>query len=247
MEGMGWPGMAGSMWLMRSVYATELLSNQHRERQRVNMSMKKLSERLESAVHLVIDWETQDLAATAEVLSLGVAIVRIGEQYSGAHVVGRDWWHIQPQFPARTRSPETVAWWQEKERREQWNDMQENRMPIQEVIEEFMELVDRLEETGQDCWLWGYGADFDLAILSNVLWQYGSSGRKLKYRNFRCLRTLCAMYPDVQHPSFDELHITPHTAQDDAEYEAHRFCAIYGYIKQQEQEQAQEGGRIKHE
>lgn len=72
--------------------------------------------------------------------------------------------------------------------------------------------------------VWGNGAAFDNAILSNA---YRKSGtvQPWKFWNDKCYRTIKGLHPDVSLERFG----THHNALDDAESQAKHLCKIFGW------------------
>lgn len=200
-----------------------------------------LSSLLASKPSIILDWETLDIQASAEVLSLGIAVVDLNQPEGMLRIVRQDWWNFETKDSGtgeqsdRTRSVETYRWWMDMERYEQWRSMMDNQVTVARGMEELGEVIEKYTGQGQGYFLWGNGADFDLAILTSVMQQYGVKLPGFSYRNYRCLRTMRGLYPGVQIPSMDELHLMPHVAMDDAEYEAHWLCALYDYLCEKEE------------
>jgi FAD/FMN-containing dehydrogenase len=182
--------------------------------------------------HVFLDWETLGLTADCKVLSLGAAAV------SGLATDSWQWdmfyRNIQTlSQTSRRQAGATYTWWQK-----QWAEkpalqiaMQEDTLPLDTVLKEFIEWLATLQGP---YYLWGNGADFDLAILNHAMVQSRLILPAHHYTKQRCFRQLRSMYPSIKAPAFYGM---PHHAGDDATHEARWFVKILneaGYLGDQE-------------
>ena len=153
--------------------------------------------------HIMVDLETADNVPTAAVVAIG-AVVFAGPNRGVTFYAAVD---LQSCLSAGlTMSAGTMDWWgrQSAEARAVFDDPQ--RLGILEALQAFHRFVSPLSEPK----VWGNGASFDNAILSNA---YRACGVPLpwKFWNDRCYRTAAARIPQKRRQQG-----THHNALDDA-------------------------------
>lgn len=134
--------------------------------------------------HVMVDLETADNVPTAAIVAIGAVVFR------GPHA-GLQFYRavdLHSCLAAKlTMSNDTMAWWgkQSPEARAVFADPQ--RVPVLAALQEFYHFMNELNEVR----VWGNGASFDNAILSNA---YRAVGVPLpwKFWNDRCYRTVAA-------------------------------------------------------
>lgn len=153
--------------------------------------------------HVMVDLETADNVPTAALVAIGAVVFR------GPHA-GLQFYRaadLHSCLAAKlTMSNDTMAWWgkQSPEARAVFADPQ--RVTVLAALQEFYHFMNGLNEVR----VWGNGASFDNAILSNA---YRAVGVPLpwKFWNDRCYRTVAAgMLQKRQQQG------THHNALDDA-------------------------------
>jgi exodeoxyribonuclease VIII len=116
----------------------------------------------------------------------------------------------------------TLRWWMQQS--------DEARQVFQAKTPEF-EFTDRIGEF-YDRWMpqvegvWGYGADFDNVLYNSIADAHDLA--KIPYKKSRCLRTLAALFPDVERPEFRG---SKHIAIDDAVYEAEYLTRLLARVR----------------
>ena len=169
-------------------------------------------------MHVMLDLETMGNGANSAIIAIGAVAFddmginsRFYEQVSLASCVG-----IGLECDAST-----IMWWmqQSDEARSAFrgNDKAGH---IRGVLAQFAKWF--VDVGGAE--VWGNGAAFDNAILSNA---YRKSGtvQPWKFWNDKCYRTIKGLYPDV---SLERVG-THHNALDDAESQAKHLCKIFGW------------------
>lgn len=164
-----------------------------------------------NAPHVMIDLETVDNTPTSAILSIG-AIVFHGEG------IGREFYATVDVESCKalglTESAETLAWWarQSEKARQVFTDP--DRKPLLFALQELARFIDT------DSRVWGNGASFDNAILSNA---YTACGLPLpwKFWNDRCYRTVSVLAPTRRVQSG-----THHNALDDAKSQAEHLLSF---------------------
>lgn len=167
---------------------------------------------------IVIDIETLDTAPTAQVLTIGHAVVDLDNLAIVAH--GEAALSADEQ-PSRTRSPETQKWWSlqsEDARRASFEPAY--RYLAMEVFGINGYLL-QLSGAYPDATWWGHGASFDLVIIESLARDLGYKV-PWTYRQHRDLRTLYELAGGTKpsYEGYEGCKLTPHIAEDDAIAEA---------------------------
>lgn len=120
----------------------------------------------------------------------------------------------------------TVKWWlQQGDKSRQEIARPQFRLPVALGL-----FADWLHERGprEEVRVWGNGPSFDNAMLSH---SYAACGIELpwRFRNDRCVRTLCAMYPSIAADAREGVH---HNALDDAIFQAQYLCKIKRVLRE---------------
>lgn len=161
-------------------------------------------------VHVSADLETLSLHPTAVVLSIGLAAFTL----SGGIVKQAYWTLEQPTQKAHGRhvDPRTLDWWQRqsKEAREVFLE------PGKDTASVLLEVAAWFKALPDLAGVWGFGADFDIAILQSLYRDYGIPV-PWPYKLNRCGRTVTAISPQRR----PQRGGTYHNAVDDAVYQAH--------------------------
>jgi len=165
----------------------------------------------------MVDLETADNVPTAAVVAIG-AVVFAGPNRGVTFYAAVD---LQSCLSAGlTMSAGTMDWWgrQSAEARAVFDDPQ--RLGILEALQALHRFVSPLSEPK----VWGNGASFDNAILSNA---YRACGVPLpwKFWNDRCFRTFKGEHGHIARPG--EFKGVKHDAVDDARQQARYLQAIY--------------------
>lgn len=163
----------------------------------------------QSPIHVSIDLETLGIDPSSVILSIGLAAFTL----EGGIV--KQFYRVleqaTQQAKGRTIDPATVKWWQQQS------------MEAQEVLDgPGVDTRTTLDEVAQ--WfrsletlagVYGFGADFDIALLQSL---YRSFGHPVpwSYKLNRCGRTITALAPQRRPPRQG----TYHNALDDAIYQA---------------------------
>lgn len=109
-----------------------------------------------------------------------------------------------------TMDASTVLWWmkQNDEARQQFNRQGAS---LKQALEWFSSWI------GQNAQIWGNGAAFDNAILSNA-YKKCNIKQPWHYGNDRCYRTLKALYPQIKMQRTGVHHIAVEDARNQAEH-----------------------------
>lgn len=173
--------------------------------------------------HIVLDWETLALCPQAKILSLGTAEVWFGRE----GITGQEWLIDTKETFESVERESTVAWWNQPAQAKALKHWVEgSKHQLDDALFAFCQQL-KLPEYARGYYLWGNGADFDLAILWKLLEDYDMQLPAWDYRRARCFRTLKCMYPQVAMPAFDGI---AHTAMADAMNEAQHLQAIYNCV-----------------
>ena len=169
-------------------------------------------------MHVMLDLETMGNGANSAIIAIGAVAFddmginsRFYEQVSLASCVS-----IGLECDAST-----IMWWmqQSDEARSAFRD-NDKANHICGVLARFAKWF--VDVGGVE--VWGNGAAFDNAILSNA---YRKSGtvQPWKFLNDKCYRTIKGLHPDV---SLERVG-THHNALNDAESQAKHLCKIFGW------------------
>ena len=155
--------------------------------------------------NVMLDLETMGTGVNA-------AIIAIGAVRFGAGEITDEFYAVVDLASAVDAGLEidaaTVLWWmkQSDAARQQF---ERAGVPLRVALEQFAEWI------GENAEVWGNGASFDNAILSNAYRKCGAE-QPWKFWNDRCYRTIKSLHPDVKLERFG-VH---HNAVDDAKSQA---------------------------
>lgn len=161
--------------------------------------------------HVTIDLESLGATSNAPIVSIGaVAFNANGIIDNSKLYLVID--HRDALERGAVINPETVKWW--KKQSEEARAIFSKDIPRISTSNALHRLQRYFNEFGEDVCVWGNGADFDNAMLSQM---YASFDMKQpwKFWNNRCFRTVKALYPKVKL----ERKGTYHNALDDAIYQ----------------------------
>lgn len=173
----------------------------------------------------VIDLETTDTRPTAEVLTIGIAVVDtlLGKVLDETcHlVVSLD------QQIGRTRSAETLAWWRGIRGKAHEIAFSPNRLPLKTCLDAVDNFLNSAGALG-DSTVWGNGATFDIVIMESL---FAAEGRAApwSYRDIRDLRTIYEA-AGVESDDVTSAGLVKHVAVDDAIEEARRLVKALGVL-----------------
>jgi hypothetical protein len=160
-------------------------------------------------IHVSADLETLSLKPTAVVLSIGLAAFTL----PGGIIKEAYWILEQPTQLAKGRhvDPHTLDWWQRqsKEAREVFTT------PGKDTATVLADMAAWFKALPDLAGVWGFGADFDNAILQSLYRDYDIPP-PWPYKLNRCGRTVTAISPQRRPAKFG----TSHNALDDAIYQA---------------------------
>jgi hypothetical protein len=142
-------------------------------------------------------------------------------------VAGSEWLITRRHQNYRDAHINTIAWWEQPAQKQAYDYIRlcANKYELKDALHGlYVLLAEPAYANGY--YLWGNGADFDLAILWHALDDARLQLPNWNYSRARCLRTLRAMYPQVSKPAFKGIE---HTAMADACNEAQHLQAIYNY------------------
>lgn len=171
--------------------------------------------------HLMLDFETLATSPTSVVLSLGAVIFN-----NDAIIDGRLWnFDLEGQFRARREvNAETLFWWmnQGEKAKEVFGLCKIEGIAVKDFLPQFFEFIN--SEPKGELHVWGNGANFDVAIIENLI---TTLGHKIpwKFWNVRCYRTLKNVY-DIEREITKTG--TKHNALDDATNQAK---AVQNYLQ----------------
>jgi len=160
-----------------------------------------------------LDLETLDTKPTALILSIGAV------ELDTDTLERREFYHnidiSQPISSSFSIDPATIRWWLGQSKAAQVA-LEDNQVSLQEALFDF------------NTWLaagsrvWGYGAIFDNAILSNS-YDVCKVKRPWSYQNDMCLRNLAKLFPDISYPIINGVK---HNALDDAKWDVEYYLKI---------------------
>ena len=165
----------------------------------------------------MIDLETLDIKPTAAIISIGaVAFDRNGLGNSFYSIVDGN----TSTAAGMTISQDTINWWKNQSEEAQSIFHSPDKTTIQNALTAFGQWLPH------NCKLWGNGAAFDNAVLSNAYSVCGM-GQPWRFWNDRCYRTLSSFTKNKRVQSG-----THHNALDDAKSQAqHMIDYMNSYIQ----------------
>lgn len=165
--------------------------------------------------HIMLDFETLDLAPTAVLLSIGaVRFDPFSEELGGNFYMELDW----TDQPGRTTSQATIDWWNA-----QPNPPINGTTKLTVAVEELNKFI---KASGNNPVIWCQGTDFDIPKL-NSIFEGCNTPPAWKYNSARDLRTLTKVFKDAPSPSENVLK---HNALADAVWQAKKLQMIYKYL-----------------
>jgi len=166
---------------------------------------------------IMLDIETLDTKASAVVLSIAAVRFDINNEDS---IGGEFHAHIDIQDSldiGRTVSGSTLLWWLGQEEDARMRVSHARREPAKDVVEQLARFIKNGDR------VWGNGAAFDNAIISNLFSHVGVK-QSWRFSNDMCYRTMKNLYPQVAQPQFAGVR---HDALDDAIHQARHLQRIY--------------------
>jgi hypothetical protein len=165
-------------------------------------------------MHFVLDLETLGTVPGSVVFSIGC--VALNEDYSPKATFYSLINIMDSMSNGLQADPETLKWWtkQTPEAISQLKDAYVSPRKLKDVLVDFNSWVRSHEGDKSKVLLWGYGSDFDNALLA-ACYKKMKQDPPWKYRGSRCLRTLSSLV-SVQ----VEREGTYHNALDDAVYQS---------------------------
>ena len=185
---------------------------------------------IRDAKDVMLDLETLDNIPSSVVISVGACQFNIdtGEIVDTFHM------RVDPQScldRGCTVSGDTIRWWmsQSDEARKQWQGRAED---LYKVITRFTSWIKMLGISQQDLKVWGNGATFDNAIISN-LYRITGIQRPWGFRNDRDCRTIAGIAQAAGLPDYSTLPRDGiyHNALDDAKYQAKWVSDYWSKLK----------------
>lgn len=169
-------------------------------------------------MHVMLDLETMGSGGNAAIIAIG-AVAFDADGY---------WNEFYSQVSLKSSmdigldcDASTVMWWmQQSNEARSCFDGNDNAPPITSVLAEFSEWITSLPD-GASSQVWGNGASFDNAILSNAYRKIGVEA-PWKFWNDRCYRTIKALNQSVKFVRVG----TYHNALDDAKSQAYHLASI---------------------
>ncbi len=168
--------------------------------------------------HLMIDLETMGSRPTS-------AIVAIGAVFFNESGLG-DRFYCTVDLESCMKSGLTVdggtiMWWL-KQSEEARKALYDDPKPLERALLRFADFY--ASRANKNTRVWGNGADFDNAILSNA-YQAAASHAPWPYWANGCYRTIKSLNPNIKH----ERKGTHHNALDDAIYQAEHLRKLLGW------------------
>lgn len=173
--------------------------------------------------HIMVDLETLDTTATGVILSIGAT--RFDRNGLIADWLFYTTLDIDQQLHAgRTVSGNTFKWWLGQNEAAR-NDIASPSKPTKGVVDALTAFSEWCLASPFDG-IWGYGAEFDNAMLANLYRTFGLQAPWMHWQS-RCYRTLKGLHPDVDLPERVGTH---HNALHDAVHQARgaaKLLALY--------------------
>jgi hypothetical protein len=135
---------------------------------------------------LVIDLETLATCPSARVTEIGAVFIDPATRAIGPRME----MEINPfdgDQDSRDICPDTLLWWAQRNKDGHGFPGLKGGSSLGEMVQSFLAFYTAHAADG--CRVWSQGTDFDLAILRDVLWDYGHP-EPWQFRQARCLRTL---------------------------------------------------------
>ena len=184
------------------------------------------------SIEVSIDIESMSVASTASIISIGA--VKFDTTTPGVLGVPLDpndqpYQHFYCTIPLQssidaglTVDGKTVEWWMEQSEDAKKALMEEPRWELEKALSEL-----HIWFGHESLPVWGLGSDFDNVVLTNAYRKLGGQP-PWRFRHNRCLRTMRALYPDVEYVA-PELK---HHALSDALSQALQIQNIYQRIRE---------------
>jgi DNA polymerase III epsilon subunit-like protein len=152
--------------------------------------------------HIVIDLETLGLKPGCRIISIGATDLNLNTVFYAK---------VDPEDFRFSVDTDTVEWWA-KQKDELVEETFSGTETIDSVLTRFSEY---LSQFGEDFFVWGNAASFDLKILETA-YEICNVPVPWSYKQEMCYRTLKNLFPEIKTIK----PITPHHALDDAIAEA---------------------------
>lgn len=181
------------------------------------------------AVHVMIDLETLGTSPSSKILSIGAAAARLKSPTEVECICNYQIVNSTKQVDS-TSSLDTLDWWRKQtgEARQVLNYSMSSMTGLVEGLLALRVYLQSLRHDPKNVFVWGNGADFDLAILSWAYDHYLGVKPPWDYRNARCFRTLKNLYPQIKDPKVAGL--IPHRADHDAINQLKWLMEIRSYM-----------------
>lgn len=166
-----------------------------------------------SLIHVSLDLETLSTRPDAVVLSIGGAARVDGELTSFYAPAGKE------EQTERHLDPNTLAWW--KKRGSLWDEIWQEHSdapPLSTVLDNLQTWIASMGTDDDEIFVWGNGANFDVAILEHAYKTYGRlpPWAFWNVRDLRTLKHLAELKGVFTKPVREGTH---HNARDDAIYQ----------------------------
>ena len=178
-----------------------------------------------------LDIETLGVKASAVVLSIGAVYFDRHSNQLGDRFYGVLEFRTQME-KGRTIDPKTMAWWNEQSQQARDEVFRnDNRSDTAKALDDFYTFLQPNHDGSNDVCLWGNGATFDNAIVTDLYEStFEYKQKPWSYRNNRCLRTFRAELQFL-HPEDVEFIGTPHNALADAVHQAKVCQSLFATLK----------------
>jgi exodeoxyribonuclease VIII len=178
---------------------------------------------MNAPIHISLDLETLDSKSTAAILSIGAAVIE--PDLSTVRVLPSFYAQVSIEDAMKygTVSPHTLHWWfqqPEQARKEIINNKTNTLAKALGDFTAWIRMIVNRYNYGEDTvqlYLWGNGADFDNAILSNAYQMLGEE-QPWGFRSNMCYRTLKNLYPEIPKVTSAIPHHAMHDALAQAEH-----------------------------
>lgn len=170
---------------------------------------------------VMIDIETLDTRPSAVMLS--IAAVRFDLEHVGMFASPL---HIHIDIDSslaagRTVSGSTLLWWLDQDEPARRKILDADRVPLHRALLQVSEYITEKDR------VWGNGANFDNAILTDAFRSCGLP-QPWRYWGDMCYRTMKNLHPQILRPAFEGVK---HDALADATNQAWHLQEIYQYLR----------------
>lgn len=170
--------------------------------------------------HVMLDLETMSASGDAAITEIGAVA------FDSNHILAEFRMHIALQSSidaGLNTTASTILWWMKQSdaaRQRLYNNCDEGSHTLAYALTQFNNWL-ILAGSAKETMLWGNGASFDNAIISNA-YRKARIVPHIPYWNDRCYRTVKAFHPEIK---LDRVGIH-HSAVDDAKSQALHLIAI---------------------